>query len=280
MLFVPGNNPGMLISAPILGADCVIFDLEDAVAQNEKDAACILVGNALNNLNFGSVEAVVRINGLDTPFWRSDIAAIVSKNLSTVLVPKCDSPELVCELAAALAEEEDNKGLESGSISIMSIVESAIAVENCFQIAKSHPRMSGLLLGAEDLTADLCATRTLSGEEIAYARGRVVVAARAAGIDAIDTPFTNVDNHEGLRTDAALGKQMGFSGKALISPAHVRIVRAIFSPSSSEIDWATKIMAATEQAKIDGKGAFSVDGAMVDGPIIKRAQRILTVAEA
>ncbi|WP_413111780.1 HpcH/HpaI aldolase/citrate lyase family protein [Thaumasiovibrio sp. DFM-14] len=280
VLFVPGNTPAMLISAPVLGADSVIFDLEDAVSQSEKDAARILVREAYRTLKCAGLERIVRINGLDTPFWEDDIRAVVSAGVDTVLLPKCDSCHVVEQVSEVLLGEERRLGLELHSTQILPIIESALAVENAFQIACSDTRVTGLLLGAEDLAADLMAKRSLSGEEIAYARGRVVNAARAASIDAIDTPFTVIDDLDNLRQDAELAKQMGFTGKALISPLHTRVVNQVFAPSEQELDWAKRIIIAMKQAESDKKGAFSVDGAMVDGPIVKRALRILNSVES
>jgi citrate lyase subunit beta/citryl-CoA lyase len=282
LLFVPGNNPGMLISGPVLGADALIFDLEDAVAEAEKDAARLLVRNALKTLECGATERVVRINGVDTPHWRADVAAIVAKEAGagagTVLLPKCSTPADVALVAEALSAEEKRAGRADGEVRLLALLESALGIENAFAVATCSPRVSGLFLGAEDLSADLGAQRTLTGEEIAYARGRVVVAAKAARVDAIDTPFTVVDDLENLERDAQLGRRMGFDGKAVISPQHVRIVNRVYSPSDKEIAWAEKIRAAMQRATAEGKGAFSVDGSMVDGPIVKRALRILQTA--
>ncbi|MGE4299000.1 MAG: CoA ester lyase [Desulfovibrionaceae bacterium] len=275
MLFVPGNNPGMLQSAPVLGADAVIFDLEDAVALAEKDAARILVRNALMALDTMGRETVVRVNALDTPFWREDIAAIVPAGVHTVLLAKCGAPADVHTAVDAIAAAEKACGRPHGDVGLILLLESALGVENAFAIASAHDRVEGLFFGAEDFCADMGAQRTATGEEIAYARGRVVVAAKAARVDAIDTPFTAVDDLENLERDARLGRQMGFDGKAVISPQHVRIVNRVFMPTEAEITWAGRIKAAMEQGVAEGKGAVSLDGNMVDGPIVKRALGIL-----
>ncbi len=278
MLFVPGNNPGMVQSAPVLGADAVIFDLEDAVAQTEKDAARFLVASALSNLDNGGVETVVRINALDTPHWEEDIRAMVRAGAETLLLPKCDRAYDALQAIDAIIEAEESLETKQKPVGLMLILESALGVENAFSIATAHERVNGMLLGAEDFSADIGATRTLSGEEIAYARGRTVVAAKAGRVDAIDTPFTAVDDLENLERDAALARQMGFDGKASISPQHLRIINRVFRPTEAQIAWAERIVAAMAQAAIDGKGAVSVDGMMVDGPILIRARNILRAA--
>jgi citrate lyase subunit beta/citryl-CoA lyase len=278
MLFIPGNNPGMLVNGPVLGADSLIYDLEDAVAESEKDAARTLVKNALSTVNFQGVERVVRINGLDTPHWQADLREILSGGLDTVMLPKASKAEDVQTIAENLSSLENELGLPEGQTGIFVILESAQGIERAYEIASAHERMQGMLLGGEDLSADIGAKRTKSGEEIQYSRGRMVIAAKAAGIQAIDAPFTDVNDMEGLERDTSLACQMGFDGKALISPHHVFDVNRLFSPSQDEVEWAQRVMAAAERAKAEGKGAVSLDGKMIDAPIIKRAQNTLELA--
>ena len=276
LLFMPGNNPGMLASAGSLGADIVIYDLEDAVAQTEKDAARILVRNALTYMQPG-IEVTVRINGLDTPYWNADILAAVTGGADYILAPKCAQPSdvhtLIQAIEAAEAATNSKKKLE-----LLALVESALGVENAFALAGSHPRLAAILLGAEDLTAELGARRTPEGREIQYARSRIVMACRAAGIKALDTPFPFVTDIAGLELDAAFGAQLGFDGKAVISPHHVHAVNEAFSPSAEQVRWAERVMAAAGRAKAEGKGAVSLDGMMIDLPVIKRAERIMSRA--
>ena len=284
MLFIPGNNPGMLCNSVVLGADAVIFDLEDAVALREKDAARLLVRNALRfvqpllaHQNGGKgVEIFVRINALDTDLWRGDVAAVVQGGADGILLPKCDSAADVQQVMAAVHAEESAAG-RAPHVQLMALVESALGVERAFEIAQSHPRLCGLLLGAEDLSANLHAKRSKSGEEILYARGRLLNAARAAGaagVQAIDTPFTDVNDAEGLAADAALACRLGFDGKAVISPHHVQAVNAAFSPTAKELEWAERVLAAEKKALAEGKGVVSLDGKMVDMPVILRARFI------
>ena len=271
MLFVPGNNPGMLQSAPVLGADSVIFDLEDAVAMSEKDAARDLVCSALRAVQFEGTEIVVRINALDSPYWKQDVADVIAAGVDCILVPKCSTAHDVHDVAAVIAQEEKRNALAAGSIVIMPLLEGALGVENAFSIANADKRVSSLFFGAEDFCADMGAQRTATGEEIQFARGRIVLAAKAAHIGAIDTPFTNVDDYAGVQRDSELGRQMGFDGKAVISPQHVRIVNRVFTPTEKEIAWAERVKAAMEKGAAEGKGAVSLDGNMIDGPIVKRA---------
>ena len=274
MLFIPGSNPGMLCSSVVLGADAIIFDLEDAVALREKDSARIMVRNALQTVDHGTVEVFVRINSLDTTFWRQDVDAVVQGGADGILLPKCDGAAAIQALAKAVEEAEAQYGAQTG-LCFMALLESALGVEKAFEIATAHPRMDGLFLGAEDLSADLHAKRSKSGEEILYARLRLITAARAAGIQVIDTPFTGVNDHEGLEKDAAFACRIGFDGKAVISPHHVMAVNTAFLPTAKEVNWAQRVLAAEKQATEEGKGAVSLDGKMVDLPIILRARQIL-----
>lgn len=275
MLFMPGNNPGMLFSAGCLGADTVILDLEDAVARTEKDTARILVRRTLTDMRPEGVTCVVRINALDTPFWQDDVDAAAAGGADILLVPKCEQPDTLREVAARI----DAVAGSAGSIGLMALVESSRGIENSLALATSGGRLVGMLLGAEDLTTELGARRTPEGVEIAYARSRLLMACKAAGIAAVDTPFPFVTDMEGLRKDAATAAQLGFSGKAIISPHHVHAVREAFIPAEAQTAWALRVMAAARAAEREGKGAVSLDGMMIDLPIIKRAERILQMAE-
>ena len=280
MLFLPGNNPNMLINAACLGADAVIFDLEDAVAPAEKDAARILVRNALRSMDFEGTETVVRINSVDTPYWQEDLRQVLPERPNVILLPKASTPSDVLLVDAFLSDMERELGVEEGTFLLMPLIETALGVENAYLIASSAPRICALFLGAEDLTADLCCTRTKEGREIEYARARLVVAARAAGKDVYDTPFTDVSDDEGIVTDANLARALGFTGKASISPRHVDAINAAFSPTDREIRYALEVLEAINRAKSEGKGAVSLHGKMIDAPIVARAERTLAAAES
>lgn len=280
MLFLPGNNPNMLINGNCLGADAIIFDLEDAVSPAEKDAARILVRNTMRYMDFHGCELIVRINSIDTPYWKQDIDAILPYKPALILLPKTGTPEDALEADAYITEVEAKLGMEKNTVGLMPLIETAMGVENAFRIASCTKRVKALFLGAEDLTADLQCKRTKEGREIEYARTRLVVAARAAGVDVYDTPFTDVNDDEGIVTDAELAKALGFTGKASISPRHVEVINSVFSPTQKEVDYAYEVMEAIALAKSQGKGAIALHGKMIDAPIVARAERTIAMAEA
>ena len=280
MLFLPGNTPNMLINGNTLGADAVIFDLEDAVSPAEKDAARILVRNTMRYMDFKGCEIIVRINSIDTPYWKQDIRQILPEQPALLLLPKTNTAEDVMEADAYITQVEALLGLETNSVGLMPLIETAQGVENAFQIAKAANRVKALFLGAEDLTADLQCKRTKEGREIEYARTRLVVAARAAGVEVYDTPFTDVNDDEGIVKDAQLAKSLGFTGKASISPRHVDVINSVFSPTMKEVDYAYEVMDAIALAKEQGKGAIALHGKMIDAPIVARARQTIAMAEA
>ena len=279
MLFMPGNTPNMLINAAYLGADSIIFDLEDAVSPAEKDAARILIRNTIRYMDFKSQEIIVRINSIDTEFWQDDIDTILPEKPNLLLLPKANRPEDVILVDEYMTKLEEKSGLEIGSIGLMPLIETALGLENSFAIASASKRVKAMLLGAEDLTADLQCSRTKEGKEIEYARGRIIVAARAAGIDVYDTPFTDVNDDEGIITDTKFAKSLGFTGKASISPRHIDVINGIFSPTQAEVDYAYEVIDAINLAKKQGKGAIALRGKMIDAPIVARAERTISAAK-
>lgn len=278
MLFFPGNSANMLLNADFLGADSMILDLEDAVAPTEKDSARILVRNAIRDLGF-THEVIVRINPIDSPYWQKDLAYIVPVKPDMIMPTKVSGAEDVKIISAAIAAEEEKAGIEKGTVKLIPLIETALGVEKAFEIASSDPRVTAIFLGAEDLTADLQCKRTKEGKEIFYARSRMVMAARAAGIDVYDTPWTDVEDYDGLIEDAAFAKSLGFSGKSSISPRHVRFINEIFSPTDEEIQYAKDVFETIEKAKAEGKGVVSLRGKMIDAPIVSRAEQVLKAAE-
>lgn len=272
MLFVPGNNPAMVQNAGILGADSIIFDLEDAVSPEEKDAARILVRNALMSVDYGNCEKTVRINSVESPGWKDDIREIAKGRLDAIVLPKAEKVEMVKEVETIL----DQAG--GHDTAIIPLIETAGGIERVFDILCCSSRIKEVIFGAEDYTASIGAKRTKEGAEILYGRCRIVNAAAAAGVDAIDTPFTDVDDIEGLKEDALFARSMGFKGKALISPRHCSIVKEIFAPTKEEIEYALKVIEAITEAEKQGKGAISLQGKMIDAPIVARARRVLELA--
>lgn len=280
LLFLPGNNPNMLINGNCLGADAVIFDLEDAVAPAEKDAARILVRNTMKYMDFNGIDVVVRINSIDTDFWKRDVDEIMPYKPRLILLPKTGSAADIIEADKYISEVEERLGIEKNTVGLMALIETALGVENAFNIATASKRVKALFLGAEDLTSDLQCKRTKESREIEYARTRLVVAARAAGIQVYDTPFTDVNDDEGIVKDAAVAKALGFSGKASISPRHVEVINDTFSPTQAEVDYAYEVMDAIKLAKEQGKGAIALYGKMIDAPIVARAEFTIRTANA
>ena len=279
MLFLPGNTPNMLINGYCLGADAVIFDLEDAVSPSEKDSARILVRNTMRYMDFRGCEIIVRINSIDTPYWKRDLEEIMPWQPGLILLPKTGTAADALAADAYMTEIEERLGLPAGKVGLMPLIETALGVENAYAIASCCDRVRALFLGAEDLTADLRCKRTKEGREIEYARTRLVMAARAAGVEVYDTPFTDVNDDEGIWTDARYAKALGFSGKSSISPRHVNVINQVFSPTQADIAYAYEVMDTIARAKAQGKGAVALRGKMIDAPIVTRAEQTIAMAE-
>ena len=277
MLFLPGNNPNMLINGAYLGSDSIIFDLEDAIAPDEKDSARILVRHALTSMDYSPCRVIIRINSLDTEYWENDVEAMLPLKPDILMPTKVSGKDYIIKLVEKMQQVEAATGCGCAT-TLMPLIETALGLENSFEIATAHERVSAIYLGGEDLTADLRCKRTKEGNEISYARYRIVNAARAAGVDVYDTPFTDIDDLDGLRRDAEFAKSLGFTGKAVISPRHVDCVNEIFSPSLADIEYAHCVFAAIEEAKKQGKGAISLNGKMIDAPIVERARIVLEAA--
>lgn len=274
MLFMPGNNPGMLQNGGVFGADALILDLEDAVAPMEKDAARLLVAQALQTVDYAGSEKVVRINPLDT-FAREDIKAIVPCRPDALVVPKVEKAEDIAEVVR-LVEAAEQPG--QTPVKLIALLETPAGIAEAYHIAKAHARVVALAFGAEDYTASLGAKRTKEGTEIFSARTHVVNSAAAAGIQSIDTPFTDVNDREGLIADTELAKQLGFKGKLAINPRQIDDIHKVFNPTDKDIDWAQRVIRAIRKAEAEGSGVASLDGKMVDAPIVARAERILYLA--
>ena len=279
MLYLPGNNPNMLTKGHLFGSDGVILDLEDAVAMVEKDAARILVSKYLKQGEFGGVEVTVRINGIDTEFWKKDLEAIVPmKRLDGIRAPKVDSAETVKILDEEISRLEDKYGVPQGKLKLFCLLETAKGILNAYEIATASPRIAAIIPGGEDLRADLKTERSMDGTELEWARRFVVFAGRAAGFDPLDTVFSRVTDDEGLRKETQFIKQLGFAGKSIIHPNQIRIIHDVFNPTEAEIAKAQKILAAAKEAAERGQGAVTVDGKMVDTPVVKRAEYVLVRA--
>jgi citrate (pro-3S)-lyase, beta subunit len=280
MMFVPGNNPSMMRDAHIYGADSIMFDLEDSVSLAEKDAARLLVYNALKTIDYGGVEKVVRVNPLSTEFGRADVEAMVRAGADVIRMPKTETAEEITELEEEIERVEKLAGIPVGRTLIMAAIESALGVVNAYKIATASKRMMGIALGAEDYCANLKTTRSKEGSELLLARQTIVVAARAAGIDAVDTVFSNLNDMDTFKEEVRFIKQLGFDGKSVINPRQINPVNEIFTPTTAEIDKAKRIIAALKEAEAKGSGVVSLNGKMIDKPVVLRAERTLELARA
>ncbi|GAB1482067.1 citrate (pro-3S)-lyase subunit beta [Treponema sp.] len=280
MLYVPGNNSGMVKDAHIYRSDSIMFDLEDSVSLREKDAARFLVFNALKTLFYGDIEKVVRVNALDGPFGREDVLAMVAAGVDAIRLPKTETADDIVQVERVVEEAESRYGRKPGSTKLMAAIESAKGILNAQEIALSSSRLTAIAIGAEDYVTDLHSTRSPEGTEIFVARSLLVMAARAAGIMAIDTVFSDVNNEEGFEKEVRLAKQLGFDGKSVIHPLQIPIVNAVYTPTKTEIEKSLRIVAAIKEAEARGSGVVSVDGKMVDKPIVERALRNLELARA
>ncbi|MGN0715941.1 MAG: HpcH/HpaI aldolase/citrate lyase family protein [Anaerovoracaceae bacterium] len=279
MLFLPGNSPNILLNADFLGSDSIILDLEDAVAPTEKDAARILVRNAITSLGY-TREVIVRINPVESPYWQKDLRAIIPVKPDMIMPTKVGCAADVKIVADFITQLEKEFGMEEGGVKMIPLIETALGVENAYEIASADPRVTAIFLGGEDFTADMRCKRTKEGTEIFYARSRMVLAARAAGVDVYDTPWTDVEDYDGLIEDAKFAKSLGFTGKSSISPRHIPFINEVFSPTEEEIQYARDVFACIEKAKAEGKGVVSLRGKMIDAPIVARARQVLEAAEA
>lgn len=280
MMFVPGNNAGMVKDAGIYGADSIMFDLEDSVSMSEKDAARMLVYEALQTQDYGDSELVVRVNGIDTPYFKNDVYAMVKAGIEVVRLPKVESAQMMLDLVKVVEEAEKKFGRKPGSTHVMAAIESAKGVLNAPEIAASTDRMIGLALSAEDYTTDMKTHRYPDGAELEFARNMILHAARAAGIAAFDTVFTNMNDVEGFQRETEHIHELGFDGKSLVNPRQIDWVNKVYEPTKKEIENALDVEAAIEEAHRKGSGVISMNGQMVDRPVVLRAQRVIRLAKA
>lgn len=274
-LYVPGDQPRLVINAGLYKPDGVILDLEDSVTPEEKESARFIVRNALREVNFIGAERMVRINQL--PMGVKDLDFIVPHGVHTVLIPKCEDEKTVKELDARIQEMRSERKVKN-EIFLMPIIESALGVINAYKISAASPNNVALTIGLEDFTADIGAERTLEGKESFSARQQVVLAARGAGIQPIDSVFSDVADEEGLRRSCLEAKSLGFEGKGCIHPEQIRVVHEAFAPSVDEIEKAKKIVLALNEAEKKGSGVVALGSKMIDPPVVKRAERILKLA--
>lgn len=279
-LYASASNPSNLTLAPFYGADFLVYDLEDSVSVTEKDSARFLVFNTLHRPRLTDTELVVRINGLDTPFGLQDLEAMVRAQPDLIRVPKCESPADVRAVCDEISRIERDAGIPVGTTGIMASVETAEGVLNARDIAASSPRLVTIGLGGEDFTASMKTNRTRAGTELFYARNVILLAARAAGIQALDTPFADINDEDGLIADTQAIKELGYDGKLAIHPRQIDVINGIFTPTDKEIRKAVRIFQAIREANEHNSGVIALDGKMIDLPVVERARRTLALAEA
>jgi len=271
-LYIPGNTPKLMLNAGIHKADCIILDLEDSVAPAKKEEARLLVRNALRTVNFFKSEKMVRINQL--PQGLEDLDIIIPQNVNVILIPKTETPVQVKMVADRIVKVD-----KGSKVWIIPIIESALGIENAFLIASASPKIVAVAIGLEDYTADIGVNRTKSGEESLYARLRLVNACKAAGVQPLDSVFTDVADAAGLKESAVRSKSLGFEGMGCIHPRQIGIVQECFMPGSEETEKACRIVMAFEAAESKGLGVVSLGSKMIDRPVVKRALTTITLAE-
>jgi len=280
LLFVSAQTPGLMKEAYIYGADSVILDLEDAVAETQKDAARFSLYHALKTIDFMGVERVVRINALDTPHWKEDIRVLVAGGADTVRIAKCESAEDVKAVERHLEIAEEEFGRTPGSTLIMAALESPKGVLNALEICEASGRMVGIAISGGDFRKVMQTSYYPSGNEIFAARGNILLAARASGKQCYDTVFTDLNDMEAFRAEAVLAKEMGFDGKSVVSPRQIPIVHEVFAPTAKQIIEAERVVRAIRENTAKGIGIFSLDGQMLDIAFLPGAERIISLAKA
>ena len=280
MMFMNAQKPGLIKDAYIYGADSIMLDLEDAVAENQKDAARYSLFHALQEIDYCGVERVVRINGLDTPHWKEDIRVCVAGGADTIRIAKTESAKDVHIVEEHVLAAEREFGRPEGSTLLMAALESCRGVLHALEVCESSDRLIGIALSGGDYTKDLQTVITGTGVELQGARQQMIIAARAAKVQCFDTVFTNLDAMDVFEEEVKMIKMMGFDGKSLVNPRQIDIVHKIFTPSQKEILFAEKVVREIEEKKAMGIGVFTVDGKMIDIAFYDGAKRTIDLAKA
>lgn len=280
MMFLNAQKPGLIKDPYIYGADSLMLDLEDAVAENQKDAARFSLFHALRTIDYHGAERIVRINGLDTPFWKEDIRCAVAGGCDGIRIPKTETAQDVKIVEQQILKAENEFGRPENSTLIMAAIESARGVVKALEICEASKRLFGIALSGGDYTKDLHTHITGTGIELMGARQQLVIAARAAGVQCFDTVYTDLENEEGFREDVNTIHLMGFDGKSIINPRQIRIVHEIFTPKEKEIIFAEKVVREIDSKKAQGICVFTVDGKMIDIAFYDGAKRIIELAKA
>ena len=280
MMFLNCQKPGLIKDPYIYKPDSIMLDLEDAVSINQKDTARFSLYHALREIDYRNVERVVRINGLDSEFWREDVRVCVAGGADAIRIAKTERADDVRQVEAAVeaAEKEFNRPI--GSTLLMAAIESARGVTNALEISEASDRLFGIALSGGDYTKDLQTTMSKSGIELMGARQNLIIAARAAGVQCFDTVYTDLDDMEGFRREVEMNKQMGFDGKSLINPRQIAVVHEVYTPTEKEIIFAEKVVTEIEEKRRLGIGVFVVDGKMIDLAFYDGAMKTLAMARA
>jgi citrate lyase subunit beta/citryl-CoA lyase len=280
MMFLNAQRPALLKDAYLYGPDSLIFDLEDAVAENQKDSARFSLYHALKTVDYMGCERVVRINGLDTPHWREDVRVSAAGGADAIRIAKCEKAQDVRDVEAVVREAEREFGREENVILLMAALESPRGILNALEICESSERLFGIAISGGDFRKSMQTRYYPDGNEMFAARGQMLMAARAAGVQCFDTVFTNLDDMEGFRREVQLVKEMGFDGKSVVSPRQIQIVHEIFSPTEREIREAERVVQAIREQAAEGIGVFTLDGKMLDIAFLPGAERTLALAKA
>lgn len=280
MMFLNCQKPGLIKDPYIYKPDSIMLDLEDAVAEGEKDAARYSLYHALQEIDYRGVERVVRINGLDTPHWQEDVRVCVAGGADAIRIPKVESAKDIKTVEDAVVKAEEEFGKEPGSMLLMAAIESAMGVMKALDICEASERLFGIALSGGDYTKDLQTTISGGGVELAGARQHLIIAARAAKVQCFDTVFTDLDDMEGFTKEVEMIKAMGFDGKSIVNPRQIKVVHDIFTPTQKEIIFSEKVVKEIDDKKAKGIGVFTVDGKMIDIAFYDGAKRVIELAKA
>lgn len=279
MMFMNAQRPALIKDAYIYGADSIILDLEDAVAENQKDSARFSLYHALKNIDYGDTEVIVRINGLETPHWQEDIRVVVAAGADGVRIPKCESSADVKLVEEHVLAAEREFGVEEGRTLLMAALESPKGILNAYEIATASDRMFGVAISGGDFRKSMHVQINRGGIEMLAARSQMLLAARAANIQCFDTMFPHINDIEGFEAEVRQNREMGFDGKSVISPKQIRYVHETFAPTEKEIAYAEKLVRSFNEQVDNGIGVYIVDGNMIDIPFIEDAQRVIALAK-
>ena len=280
MMFMNAQKPGLIKDAYIYGCDSIILDLEDAVAENQKDAARFSLYHALKSIDYGNTEVIVRINGLDTPHWQEDIRCVVAGGADGIRIAKCESAQDVKTVEDHVLKAEKEFGVEEGRTLLMAALEGPRGILNAYEIVTASPRIFGCAISGGDFRKSMHVQIIRGGIEMLTARSMMLLAARAAGVQCFDTMYPHIDDKEGFEAEVRQNREMGFDGKSIVNPRQIRYVHETFAPTKKEIAYAEKLIRSFNEQADQGVGVYTVDGKMVDIPFFEDARRVLALAKA